>query len=215
MKPMRNFKLIVWELIVDGGRWWRATSPALRITTLGLALACGFPVAAQEPDGSVQTNDMTAAEVLSHLNSLVQADDSTQPEDMAPSNDLSATNAVPQASAPTPGEDRPNRFIHPDNSTAPQNDDRRSRGRRALRSRSDQPGGYGSASGYSSRSDRNQANSAGGTSNGPVSLDYAAFKVIVDKNIFDPNRVPHGPGVPTIRRPPKSFDSLTLVGTMS
>jgi hypothetical protein len=84
-----------------------------------------------------------------------------------------------------------------------------------LRSRSDQPGGYGSASGYSSRSDRNQANSAGGTSNGPVSLDYAAFKVIVDKNIFDPNRVPHGPGVPTIRRPPKSFDSLTLVGTMS
>jgi hypothetical protein len=185
------------------------------MTTLGLALACGFPVVAQEPDASAQTNDMTAAEVLSQLNALVQAADSTQPEDMAPANDLTATNAVPQASAPAPGGDRPNRFIRPDNSSRSQNDDRRSRGRRSSRSKSDQSGGYGLGSDYSSRSDRNPTNGVGGTNNGPVSLDYAAFKVIVDRNIFDPNRLPHGPGAPTVRRPPKSFDSLTLVGTMS
>jgi hypothetical protein len=177
--------------------------------TLGLALAGGIPVAAQEPDASALTNDTTASEVLSQLNALVQAADSAQPEDMGPPNDLTATNEVPQASAPAPGGDRPNRFIRPDNAPGSQPDDRRSRGRRSLRSRSDQPGGYGTAS------DRNEANSAGETSNGPVSLDYAAFRLIADRNIFDPNRLPHGRGTPTVRRAPKSFDSLTLVGTMT
>jgi phage baseplate assembly protein gpV len=36
----------------------------------------------------------------------------------------------------------------------------------------------------------------------------------VDRNIFDPNRYPHGPGT-RVRPPPKSVDSLTLVGIMS
>ena len=63
-------------------------------------------------------------------------------------------------------------------------------------------------------SDRTQSSAAAGTNTGPVSLDYAAFKVIVDKNIFDPNRLPHRPGVASVRRP-RSVDSLTLVGTMT
>ncbi len=50
MNPMRAIKLIVRELIVDGGRLWRPTEFAVLGAILGLALACGFPVAAQEPD---------------------------------------------------------------------------------------------------------------------------------------------------------------------
>jgi hypothetical protein len=191
------------------------------VITLGLALACGFPIAAQETDGSGQTNDMTAAEILSQLNAMAQGVDPTQPEDMAPSNDLTATNNLPQAGVPAPGGDRPNRFIRPEGSdrpqgtSQPQKDDRRSRNRRSSRSKSDQSGGYGSASDYSSRGDRSQPNGLTGTNNGPVSLDYAAFKLIVDRNIFDPNRYPHRPGAPSVRPPPKSVDYVALVGTMS
>ena len=226
MKPMPIIKLIVRELRVDGGKLWRATGIAGRLATLGLALLCGFPVAAQEPDASAQTNDAMAAEVLARLNDLVQAADSTQPEDMAPPSDLSATNDVPQAGSPASSGDRPNRFIRPDNSSRSdsgnrfqgssrsQKDDRRSRGRRSFGSKSDQSGGYGSANDYSRGSDRSQTNSLADTNNGPVSLDYAAFKVIVDRNIFDPNRVPRRGSRP-LREAPKSIDFLTLVGTMS
>ena len=216
MNPMRNIKLIV-----DGSRLWSAIGFAVRMTTLWLALVCGFPVVAQEPDASAQTNDMTAAEVLSQLNALVQATDGSQAEDMAPSNELAATNSLPQAGAPASGGDRPNRFIRPDNSTPspgssrPQSNDRRSRGRRSSNSRPGQPGGYGSARDYSSGSDRTQANAATGTNNGLVSLDYSAFKMIVDRNIFDPNRFPHAPGQVRPTSKPRSADYVTLVGTMS
>lgn len=221
MNPMRNTKLIVWELIVDGCRLWSAIGFAVRMTTLWLALVCGFPVVAQEPDASAQTNDMTAAEILSQLNDMVQAADGTQAENMAPSNELAATNGLPQTSAPASGGDRPNRFIRPDNSTPsqsssrPQSNDRRSRGRRTPNSRPNQPGGSGSASDYRPGSDRTQANAAAGTNNGPVSLDYSAFKLIVDRNIFDPNRVPHRPGEVRVASKPRSIDYVTLVGTMS
>ena len=134
---------------------------------------------------------------------------------MAPSNDLTATNDLPQASAPAPGADRSNRFIRPESSSGSQKDDRRSRGRRSSKSRSDRSSGSGSGNYYSSGSDRNQTNVVFGTNNGPVSLDYATFQLIVDRNIFDPNRFPRGPGTVRPASKPRSFDSLTLVGTMS
>jgi hypothetical protein len=46
-------------------------------------------------------------------------------------------------------------------------------------------------------------------------LDYAAFRVIVDRNIFDPNRVPRRSAEVRPRPTPRSVDSLTLVGTMA
>jgi hypothetical protein len=56
-------------------------------------------------------------------------------------------------------------------------------------------------------------NSISGTNGGPSSLDYAAFRLVADRNIFDPNRSPR------TSRPsgaaPKTSDSFTLVGTMS
>ena len=56
-------------------------------------------------------------------------------------------------------------------------------------------------------------NSGSGTNSGPSALDYAAFRLVVDRNIFDPNRAPR-----TSRPasgPPKNNESFTLVGTMS
>ncbi len=46
--------------------------------------------------------------------------------------------------------------------------------------------------------------------NGPGSLDYAAFRVIVELNIFDPNRVPSGPR--PVQAPRAEY--FGLVGTM-
>jgi hypothetical protein len=170
---------------------------------------------AQEPDAPPQTNAIPAAEVLSQLSDLVQAADSVQPEDMAPSNGLPQASGLPQANGlsqangTTLGEDRAAKVNRFDNPGRFQKGDRRSRGRRPSRSNSDQSSGYGPANDYS----RGSPNSIAGTNNGTATLDYAAFKDIVDRNIFDPNRFPRrGPRLGT---PPKSFDSLTLVGTMT
>ena len=219
MNPILAMKLILRELVADGGRLC-APGFAVLWAILGLALACGFPVAAQEPDASPQTNDIMADEVLARLSDLVQADDLAQLEDMAPPNDVTLTNGLPQVSAPAPGGDRPKRFIRPDTASGSDSGNRsqgssRARGRRSSKSKSDPSGGSGSANDYSRGSDRSPTNSLAETNNSPVVLDYAAFKIIVDRNIFDPNRFPRGPGMPIFRRPPRSIDSLTLVGTMS
>ena len=208
MKPMRAIKLLVWEFIVDGRSLWRATAFAV-------ALACGFPVAAQEPDESAQTNDVMAAEILAQLSELVQAADFALPEDVTPPADMAPTNR------PASGGDHAERVNHSENSNRSQGssrsqvDERRSRARRSSKSSSGQPGGSGSANDYSRGTDRTQTNPLAATNNGPVSLDYAAFKIVVDRNIFDPNRYPHRPGEVRVASKPRSVDSLTLVGTMS
>jgi hypothetical protein len=54
-----------------------------------------------------------------------------------------------------------------------------------------------------------QSNTTAATKGG--ALDYSAFRLISDRNIFDPNRQPHaGP-----RTRPKTQQAFTLVGTMS
>ena len=50
------------------------------------------------------------------------------------------------------------------------------------------------------------------TNVGPSSLDYSSFRIIAERNIFDPNRVPHS-GVRSVQ--PKTVDAFTFVGTMS
>jgi len=218
MNPMQAMKLIAWEWMVNGWRRRYSNGCAAPWVIVAASLASGFLVAAQESDAPPQ-NNATAAEVLSQLSDLVQATDPAQPEDMAPPNDLTPTNGLPQPNSlpqtgvQAPSGDRAGRVNRFDSSSRSQSDDRRSRGRRSFRSRSNQPGSSGSASDYSRGCDGTQANSPTGTNTGPASLDYAAFKVIVDKNIFDPNRYPHQG--PRVRPTPNRFDSLTLVGTMS
>ena len=209
MNLMPAMKLMGRDLMAYGGTRWRKAGFAVHLTTLGLVLACGLSAVAQEPDAPVQTNEVPAAEVLSQLSDLVQAADAVQPEDMAPSNGVSQASGLPQANGTTPDGDRAAKVNRFDNPGRSQKDDRRARGRRSSKSNSDQSSGYGSANDYS----RGSPNSLAGMNNGAATLDYAAFKLIVDRNIFDPNRISrHGPGP---SRPPKSFDSLTLVGTMT
>ena len=50
MNPMRTMKLIVGELMVDGGRMWRSAGFVTGCAVLALGLAGGFSAAAQEPD---------------------------------------------------------------------------------------------------------------------------------------------------------------------
>ncbi len=196
--------------MADSRRLWRSAGLVAGGAVLGLGLAGGFVAVAQAPDNAAQagqTNAAAAAEVLSRLNEMVQSDNSAQVEDMsAPAEGLAATNALPQANNSAPGQERlssSNRFANPNRG---QNDDRRSRGRRSFRSRSGQSGASSSASDYSPGTDRSQTNG------GLARLDYSAFKLIVDRNIFDPNRFPLRQGA---RPRPKSVDSVTLVGTMT
>lgn len=204
MNLMHVTKLIVWPMV----------------------LASSLALAAQEPDAISDTNDVSAAEVLSQLGDMIQSGDLSQFQEMATSNEFAPDNALTQgnASPPTRGlaqdssrsdrsrrSDSPNRFRNYDRS---QNDDRRSRGRRSYRSRSESVNRFRPANDDYRPSDRTQTNAPAGTETGPAGLGYAAFRIIVDRNIFDPNRyarhVDSGP-----RRPTTVIDSLTLVGTMS
>jgi len=215
MNPMQSMKLIVREWMVDGRRRSFSTGCAARCAIVAVSLASGLLVVAQEPDAPGQTNDVMAAQVLSQLSDLVRGVDSPQAEDMAPPNGLTPTNGLSQANASASSGDRTERVNRFDNSSRSQNDDRRSRGRRSPRSRSNQRGSSGSANDYSRSSDGTQTNALGGTNNGPVTLNYASFKVIVDGNIFDPNRTSRRRGEPAVHPTPTRVDSLTLVGTMT
>jgi hypothetical protein len=75
------------------------------------------------------------------------------------------------------------------------------RERRLLRQRRARPPGSNRAPGDSA-----------GTNGVSSALDYAAFRMVADRNIFDPNRTPRSNN--TFTRP-KTVDSFTLVGTMS
>jgi hypothetical protein len=208
MKPLLIAKLIVGEWMVDSQRKWQWAGFVGGCAVLGFGLAGAFPAAGQEPNGA-QTNNPAAAEVLARISEMVQSADSGQPEEVASPEEQTATNGLSQANGLAQAGGPPtssNRFLNPNRT---QNDDRRSRNRRS-RSRSGQSGGSGRASDYSEGGGRPQPDSATGTNR----LDYANFKVIVDRNIFDPNRFARGPGRGP-RPAPKIVDALTLKGTMT
>jgi len=227
MSAMRAIILTAWEWWVGGARTLFSTTCAIPCVLVVAGVAYGPLVTAQESDAPAGPNDVPAAEVLSQLSDSVQGGDASQVEDMAPPVELAPTNGLSQANSPGPGENRTDRVNRFDNSRRPdssnsvqgsrrsQSDDRRSRGRRSLRSRYDQSGSSGYGNEYGRSVYGSQTNGSGGTNLGPVTLDYAAFKVIVDRNIFDPNRYPRGPGASRLRPPPRSVDYVTLVGTMT
>jgi hypothetical protein len=168
-----------------------------------------------------QTNDVIAAEVLARISEMIQSAESGQPDETAAPDDRAATNGLARTASTTQAGSRIGRSDPSDKtnrlqaSSRSQTDDRRSRGRRSSRSKSDQTRSSGSAGDYSRSADRAEANALPGTNAGPARLDYPAFRVIVDRNIFDPNRSPRRAGEPRIRTAPTTVDSLTLVGTMS
>lgn len=222
MNPMPGTRLIAERMVVKSCRLWPSVASAARLTILGLGLAGGLPVAAQGPDAEGQTNDLADAELLARISEMVQAAESSQLDDMAQPEDLTETNGAPQAGTAVPGDSRvaqgalsadgTNRFPIPSRSLK---DDRRSRGRRSSRPSYDSRSSSRSASDYSRDDHRVSASTPDRTNGGPPSLEYSAFKVIVDRNIFDPNRYPRRAGEPLTRPAPKTVDSVTLVGTMS
>ncbi len=223
MNLMRTMKLIVGQSLANGRELRPARSTAgfaAQWAVIGLLLAGCFPSTAQEPDAPAQTSEMTDAEVLARIGEMVQAAQSGQPEDMAASNEVAATNGLARTDTRVLSSNRFERGGHGDNtnrlqsSNRSQPDDRRSRSRRSFRSRSDQTSRFNSSSDYNRGGERAQANAPAGANDLSNRLDYAAFKIIVDRNIFDPNRYPHARGG-SARPPPKTVDSLTLVGTMT
>jgi hypothetical protein len=124
-------------------------------------------------------------------NEVTQADDSstsdTSQTGEARDEEMTETNSVAGTNQPAnPGPDARTRRIN--------------RRRAQNRPRSNGPTGAETRSG------------SPGTNAGPASLDYSAFRLVVERNIFDPNRSPRS------ARPaaqPKTVDAFTLVGTMS
>lgn len=124
-----------------------------------------------------------------------------QTNDVSGAQDLGMGDDNPVGDATQPDEMSQTNGIAPMNESAAPELDGRSRRlyRQRNRSRgSSQNNGYGNST-------------LSGTNNGPASLDYSAFRMVAEKNIFDPNRRPQREYTAT----PRMGDSFTLVGTMS
>jgi len=218
MNPIPAIKLIVRELAAAVRRQRRASGAAALCFVLGLGLSGSFPLGAQEPDAAAQTNDVVAAEVLARISELVQAVEFGQDEDLAVPDEPTPANGLPSvADSAQPGTQL-GQSEHSASTNPPgrsQTADRRSRGRRSYPSKSDPARSSSLAGDYSRNGDRTQPNVSAGTSADPAGLDYSAFRIIADRNIFDPNRYPRRPGETRARTAPRTTDSLTLVGTMS
>jgi hypothetical protein len=148
-----------------------------------LALALGGGFLAPAQD----TNAPPATNDVAQAEEMVPANDNGQTEGLNPGDEMVDTNNVAETNnqATGPGED--------------------ARSRRLRRQRQNSARGYGQTNG-------NLQNGASATNNGPASLDYSAFRMVAERNIFDPNRTPHN----IVDRPQrKTIESFSLVGTMS
>lgn len=221
MSAMQSISTRFWDWLVARGMRGcgacRVAGAALLLLGMGSQLGAATPTS----EGPSPTGDAMTAEALSRLSNLVQNAESGQSEDLAPADDLNQTNGLgtgaDRASEPS-RLDKSGRSSTSNNlqsSSRSTSDDRRARGRRSIRSRSDRGGGSSQASGAGGGDNRSQADGSRATTNGPGTLDYASFKVVVDRNIFDPNRYPRGPGARGPTTKPKVVSSLKLVGTMA
>ena len=194
----------------------RALLPRVLCFSL-LSLCMAMPAIAQEPDG-MGTNDLSEAEVLARLGELIQAAGAGQGADMVPQAPVPQTTVQPSQGANRTARPAPAVSSRGSNSTQSsdhgKSDDRKSRSRRSSsRSRSEQPGSATYSKDYGRGSSQPVPEPSSGTNGGPAALDYSAFKIIVERNIFDPNRYPAQARPPS--RTPTHVDSVTLVGTMS
>jgi hypothetical protein len=181
---------------------------------LGLLVIGSVTAIAQEPESEGLTNDAVSAEVLARLSEMMQSAESVPLDDLIPAD---ATNSA-ASFAPETSEDlrmeggstvSSNRF---QNASRAPTEDGRSRSRRSSRPRSSKSSGKGS------QNDTGRANASGQPAeagSGAGGLDYSVFRMIVERNIFDPNRFPRRSGPSIVRPPPTRVDSVTLVGTMT
>ncbi len=177
-------------------KWFSAPFCALLL----LALSRGTGQAQNDASDNL-SNAVVEAASAAMSNAIVQmteaamtnaaaSNETAQAEDAATgTNDLSETNfpTPPNSLAPSPGESRRHWMMRQRAGTAGTNQPRTAR-------------------------DITQTKTFPGSEYEPVKPDFSGFKLITERNIFDPNRVPHRPGAP----PPvqKTIDSFALVGLM-
>lgn len=222
MNPLPRMSLLTERMSARRCRWRRAAGRAAGGILLAFLLVSGPPAAAQEPAAENHTNDLSDSEMLARLGELLQAVESGQFDNLERPENLSDTNEVSPASPAAPGASRPatgaaatngtNRFP---GSSRSQKDARHFRGRRSARPSDNTRSSSRPAGDPSPEGDRRPAAAPAGTNSRPASLDFSAFKIIADRNIFDPNRYAHRAGEPRVRPAPKVIDTVTLVGTMS
>jgi len=149
-------------------------------------LLFGLELPAQDTNVAPQFND-----VLDEAVGQPQTNDGTEPESAGQPEGLSSANGPTQTN---------------------RNDQAGGRDGRYRRSRRQRQNSYGGSASNFGGNGSSATASANGT-NGPAALDYAAFKVVADRNIFNPNRQGYRSGGP--RTQPRSVDTFSLVGIMS
>lgn len=142
-----------------------------------------------------------------------------QPEDLSLTNLVELFTDPGADSDPAADAAMPNRAANETGSNSPSPADsyrrpsgRESRSQRFSRSKSGGSNGSSRDSGSSSRSSYSGSSS---TNSGPASLEWSSFRMVVERNIFDPNRRPRGPGYVAPVRQTRDPDYFSLVGTMS
>ena len=165
----------------------------LRRAALAVLLLIPWGVGAQPQDAANGATNLAAGaeEMVSALGTL----ESNEP---VPGEEGAGTNVFPFASQTNAAG-----AVSPaDSQSYRRPSGRESRSRWSNRQRSNQFGGNLSAS---------SSQTGAEATNGPVSLDYSAFRVVAERSIFDPNRTPaYVPGARS--REPVYFG---LVGTMT
>jgi hypothetical protein len=192
-----------------------------RWTALGcsllLALAGRLALAAPEPNAPLPTNNVIRSEIRRAPDTTDEANSLSTTNELSPIEELlgmteepADENAAPDGISSTNGPSGTNNVGEPDEQPPRKSSGRESRSRRYSKQRSSQP----------SRSADSSSNGASpsGTNTGPASLDYSAFRLIAERNIFDPNRRPSRGERSAPPPPPRNnrdAQYFTLVGTMS
>ena len=158
---------------------------------------------AQDPTANDFTNAVLEAAAAAVSNAIVQLGEISLTNDIAASNDVSQAdqgsesgNNFDDTNLPSTGPGRS--LVGPSES----------RRQWILRQRAGAPGSNNSGSTAKSP----DSNAVAVADFRVIKPDYSTFKLILERNIFDPNRVHRGPGS---QPRPRTVDSLTLVGIMS
>jgi hypothetical protein len=183
----------------------RATGKAL-LGLLLLGLAAGA-LRAQEPDPSSLLTNLLNALPQVQTNEAMQVEDLTSalrsllPEEPAQGEEAGTTNGAPFGSSNEMNSGNPG-----SNPSYRRPSGRESRSRWSSRQQTNQ---FGSNAGSGSAQPGTATNAAA------ASLDYSAFRKVVENNIFDPNRRPNRIITPRDSTPSRDPVYFTLVGTMS
>jgi len=165
---------------------------------LGLLLGA-FSAQAQNDTADNPTNAVLEAAATIVSNALAQLSELSMTNEVG-------SNGLAQAEEASAGT---NAIGDTNFASSPQLGPRESRRQWLLRQRAGAPG----TNEPGNPNDIDQTNATAYSAFRPAKPEFSAFKLITDRNIFDPNRVPHRPG--GLQPAPKTVESFALVGVMS